>query len=268
MMLWRLARAAGQRLPAWEAPLKLSFALALVLLLLLLLLGFGGPPEIQLPARIGAFGCLITTQLLFLWANRRDISPYHQAQRHFIAGEYQAARAILEAIPEAGKASVDALVLLGNTYRQLGLFPQSRRALESALQRKPAHDLALFSAGKLHQVQGEYGVALDYFTRALAAGAPAIAQFELAHCHYLQGEYEKAAALLNGLPAMLETDAAQQLMAQYLWHCLGADESPPSQRIREYLPFWRAEAAKYQGTPYSVRLAEHVAQLTQLLDGA
>ena len=105
MMLWQVARDLTRRLPEWETPAKISLAIALPLLIILLGIGFFGPESLQLPARLGAFGLLITIQLLFLWSNRRDASPYHQAQQHFIAGEYQAARELLEAIPERGRAS-------------------------------------------------------------------------------------------------------------------------------------------------------------------
>ena len=94
-----LMRDVARRLPDWEAPAKLSLALALLLFIVMLVLGLGGPQIVQLPARIGAFGLLITAQLIVLWGNRREISPYHKAQQHFIAGEYQAARSILEGDP-------------------------------------------------------------------------------------------------------------------------------------------------------------------------
>ena len=107
----------ARRLPEWDRSVKLGLGLAVALLIPLLALGFGGPEAVRLPARIGAFGTLVTAQLLFLWANRRDISPYHQAQQRFIAGDYPRARSILENIPESSHVSVDALVLLGNCYR-------------------------------------------------------------------------------------------------------------------------------------------------------
>ena len=86
----------ARRLPELDAPVKFAVALAVILLILLLVLGFGGPQAIQTPARFGAFGLLVSLQVLFLWANRRDISPYHQAQKKFIDGDFRSARSILE----------------------------------------------------------------------------------------------------------------------------------------------------------------------------
>ena len=96
MMVWQAARDLTRRLPEWDASAKLSLAIAVSLLFLLLVVGFIGPDPLRFPARIGAFGLLVTIQLLFLWANRRDASPYHQAQQHFIDGDYHTARALLE----------------------------------------------------------------------------------------------------------------------------------------------------------------------------
>ena len=96
MMIWQVARALTRRLPEWDASAKLSLAIAILLLLLLLGVGFLGPDAVQFPARIGAFGLLVTIQFLFLWGNRREASPYHQAQKQFIAQDYQAARELLE----------------------------------------------------------------------------------------------------------------------------------------------------------------------------
>ena len=169
----------ARRAPAWDASVKVSFALALALFVCLMALGLGGPAEIRLPARIGAFGVLITGQLLFLWGNRREISPYHQAQQRFIAGDFQAAKSILEAAPATARESVDALVLLGNTYRHLAQFDRGRAALERALALNPRHHLAHFSRGKLSLVLGDYAAARESIARALELGAPDIVRFEL-----------------------------------------------------------------------------------------
>lgn len=268
MMVWQVARDLTRRLPEWDASAKLSLAIAILLLLLLLAIGFWGPEALQFPARIGAFGLLVTVQLLFLWGNRRDASPYHQAQRHFIAGDYHAARALLEKLPEGGRASVDALVLLGNTYRHLGQFDMSLSALDHALAIKPRHDLALFSLGKLYLVQGEPAAACEYFERAIDAGAPDIVRFELGQAHLLLGNSDAAARRLVDARAALADDPAQLLLLQYYLCELNAGAFPDSGLIRENLPFWRAEAAKYSATPYGLHLSEIVSKLDAALENS
>ncbi len=256
MMLWQVARDLTRRLPEWDASAKLSLAIAIPILLLLLAVGFAGPAAIQFPARIGAFLTLVTIQLVFLWANRRDASPYHQAQQRFIAGDYQAARDLLEALPERGRESVDALVLLGNSYRHLGRLDAAGAALRRALELKPEHDLALFSLGKLNLVRGAYAAATEFLERALNAGAPDIVRFELGQARFLLGHDMQAREQLKiALPALAE-DPAQLLLLRYYLHVLSAGDMPASEFICQHIERLRLEARKFADTPYGAHLTK------------
>ncbi|MCY3866626.1 MAG: tetratricopeptide repeat protein [Chloroflexi bacterium] len=265
MLFRQLARDLTRRLPEWDASAKLSLAIAVTLLLALLALGFFGPDVIRLPARIGAFGLLISIQLLFLWANRRDVSPFHQAQQHFIAGEYQAARSLLEAIPERGRASVDALVLLGNTYRNLGQFEMCQAALQRALAIKPQHALAHYSVGKLNLARGEYERASECFQRAIEAGAPDRVKFELGLAAYLLGKPEAAERRLSEARSALVDDPAHLLLLQYILFALNLGGGPDTALIRENLVYWHDEKCKYMETPYGDFLTEVVRELSAQL---
>ncbi len=256
MMLRQISRDLIRRLPEWDTPTKLSLAIAVVLLFLLLSLGFFGPPEVQFPARVGAFGLLLSLQLLFLWANRREISPYHQAQQHFIAGDYQAAHALLEEIPDSGRQSVDALVLLGNTYRHLRLYDKSRLALERALALKADHHLGLFSMGKLQLVSGEYAAARDYIARALAAGAPDIVKFELGQCCFLLGDNSAAEQHFIDVHDLLVEQPAQSLLLQYYLYLMDAADRPSDYLIEQNLSALRDEALSHRGSPYGTQIQE------------
>lgn len=266
MMLWQVARDMTRRLPQWDASAKLSLALAVPLLLLMLGLGFFGPDALQFPARIGAFGLLVTLQLLFLWGNRREASPYHQAQRHFIAGDYQGARALLEALPDRGRESADALVLLGNAYRNLGMFEPAQAALAKALATKPRHELALFSVGKLRLARGEYAAACEYLEGAMAAGAPDIVNFELGQAHYLLGNRDRASQHFEAARSALADDPASTLLLNYYIKVLNTGEWPADEYRRDGIQFWRGEAAKYADTPFGAHLAEAVANLDAALE--
>lgn len=255
----------ARRVPEWDASVKASLALALLLFLCLMALGLGGPPEVRLPARIGAFGVLVTGQLLFLWGNRREVSPYHQAQQHFIAGEFQAAKAILEAAPTTSRESVDALVLLGNCYRHLALFDQSRNALERALALNPRHHLANFSLGKLSLILGDYSAARESITLALELGAPDIVQFELGQAGYLSGDEESARRCFNDLPADFRDEQEQSLLLAYYLHNLGAAEQPNARLISADLENIRADAAKYADTSYGGHLSQVIQRLEDWL---
>lgn len=259
MLLHGLAR----RLPEWDGSVKFAFALGVALLLPLIALGFGGPQAIQLPARVGAFGTLVSLQILFLWANRRDMSPYHQAQQDFIQGDYQRARAILEAIPESSRESVDALVLLGNCYRHLGLYDKCRAALGRALQIKPTHHLALFSRGKLSLVLGDYATAIEQFERALEHGAPEIARFELGQACYLLGDVNGAASELMAAGRSLESEAPQQMMIAHYLQRISMSGHPSATLIQASVDFWRLEAEKHAQTPYGQALRSAIAMLEE-----
>jgi len=255
----------ARRVPAWDASLKVSLALALLLFVLLMALGLGGPPAVRLPARIGAFGLLLTAQLLFLWGNRREISPYHQAQQHFIAGEFRQAKSILEAAPASSRESVDALVLLGNAYRHLAQFDQSRSVLERALALNPRHHLAHFSLGKLSLILGHHAAARDSITQALELGAPDIVRFELGQACFLAGDEDAARRGFSDLPAEYSGEQEQSLLLTYYLHRLGAAERPQAGVISAGLEDIRLDAAKYAGTAYSDHLAQVILQLEQWL---
>ncbi len=258
MMLWRdFAR----RAPEWDASVKASLALALLLFLCMLALGLGGPPEVRLPARIGAFGVLVAGQLLFLWGNRREVSPYHQAQQHFIAGEFQAAQSILEAALATSRESVDALVLLGNCYRHLAQYDQSRTVLERALALNPRHHLANFSLGKLSLILGDYSAAREAITLALQLGAPDIVRFELGQACFLAGDEESARRCFNALLADSRAEQEQSLLLAYYRHYLDDVELPDASLIRAGLEQCREDAAKYAGTSYGAHLSQVIQRL-------
>ena len=260
-----MLRDVARRLPAWDGSVKLALGLAVALLLLLLALAFGGPSEIQFQARIGAFGLLVTLQILFLWANRRHVSPYHQAQQDFIAGDYQSARKQLEAIPESSRVSVDALVLLGNCYRHLGSYDSCGAALERALQIKPEHHLALFSRGKLSLVTGDYARAAEMISRALRHGSPQVVRFDLGQALYLNGEHEAASEHLLAARVELDDDPPQQLMIAHYLHALRLAEPPGRSLTQAGLEHWRREAATHAATAYGQALSEAVDALEKQL---
>ena len=262
MMLRYFLRDLFRSTPKWDGPTRLAVVMAVALLVTLLAVGLAGPTQVRLPARIGAFGLLITLQLLFLWGKRRDISPYHQAQQHFIAGDYAAARSLLEDLPDRGRESVDALVLLGNSYRNLGQFAQAQRALQRALDNKPRHHLALFSMGKLLMIQGKYPAARDFIEAALAAGSPHIVRLELGQCHFLAGDEQAAQEqFLAVRPYLLDSPEEAALLESYL-HQLGIAKAPDI--ADEITQYWRGEAQKASNTAYG----EHLRQIVRAWTGS
>jgi len=267
MMIRHLVRDLRQRVPQWDTPSKIALISGLILFPLLLLIGFAGPEPIQIPARVGAFGLLLTLQLIILWGNRKSLSPYHQAQEYFMHSDYESAREILEQLPYKDSPSVDALILLGNTYRHLGMFEQSQEVLEHALSLKPDYHFGLYGMGKLQLVMGQYGDASNFITKALSQGAPDVVQFDLGQAYYLVGDMERATHHFNNIVSIIQDEPSQYLLVQYYLHQMGQQEQPSDQLIQNNVSYWQNEADKYHATPYGQALQADVDTLTSWLQG-
>ena len=265
MMIRHLVRSLRKGLPTWDTPSKLAFATGVILFLLMLLLGFVGPEPLQIPARVSAFGLLLTLQLVVLWGNRRLLSPYHEAQQYFMNGDYSSARDVLEQIPLNDKVSVDALVLLGNTYRHLGQFDDSLTVMSRALEHQPDYHFALYGMGKTLLVMGQYEDASNFITKALSQGAPDVVQFDLGHAYYLLGDYRRATHHFTNILSLVEDEPPQLLLVQYYLHNMQAGEQPSRHFIQSNLEHWRDEAMKYQQSAYGVALQSDIDTLAMWL---
>lgn len=265
MMVTRVVRDLRERVPTWDTPSQVAFAIGIILFPILLILGFIGPEPIQIPARAGAFGLLLSIQLVILWGNRRMLSPYHEAQQHFMEGDYQAARDILEQIPLGDKVSVDALVLLANTYRHLGQYEDSLAVATRALEEKPDYHFALYGMGKTLMVTGVYEDASNFLTKALSQGAPDVVQFDLGYAYYLSGDNRRAIHHFNNILSLLQDEPSQLLLAQHCLYQMQSGEQPSIQLIENYLDYWHNEAAKFRDTPYGQALQTDVDMLTTWL---
>ncbi|MCY4539909.1 MAG: tetratricopeptide repeat protein [Chloroflexi bacterium] len=264
MIFGHFLRDLYKRLPEWDRSSRLSLYVAVILLALLLLAGFVGPDAIKLPARLGAFGLLLTLQLVVLWGNRRAISPYHEAQQHYIRGEYESARDLLEPVPEDQRESVDALALLGNCYRQLGQFDLAGLAIDRALQIKPDYHYALYAAGKLSQVSGDYHDARAYFEGALAVGTPDLVHFDLGQVCYYLGSADAEAHLRKFQAASLD-EPAKAVMATYYLMAISKTGTWAPLLTQEVTTYWLDEAKRYQQTEYGKRLLVDIERLQELL---
>lgn len=264
MIFGHFLRDLYKRLPEWDRSSRLSLYLAFVLLILLLIAGLFGPDDIRMPSRVGAFGLLLTLQLVLFWGNRRAISPYHEAQQHYIRGEYEIARDLLESSPDTQPESVDALVLLGNCYRQLGQFELAGLAIERALQIKPDYHYALYAAGKLHLVGGDFRDARTCFERALAAGTPDLVHFDLGQVSYYLGSTDAETHLRSFIAVSRDEPAKTSMATSYLLD-IGEYETWAPILTQETLDYWLDEAERYQRTEYGKRLLADVERLRNML---
>ncbi len=249
---------------SWDRPAQLGLALALALIAVVLVVGRLGPASLFEPALIGLLGLVIVAQVIVLWARRGLVTPYTQAQRHYLAGDFEAACAVLEGQRQAGKADFRALTLLGNAYRQRGALAESAAALEAALALRPNHNFPLYGFGRTLLVQGQYAEAADVFERALEAGAPPIAHLDAAEAYYRLGDAAAARAQLAAAEAADE--APRQLLRAYLLHQLAGGDPPDAALIRAGIAYWEASAARFAASPYGAALVVDIRWLQARLE--
>lgn len=251
----------------WDRASQSALGIAVILLIIDFIV-LSTVEEIRSFALFGAVGLLIAIQAIVLWGNRTMVTPYTQAQRHFLDGEFEQAVNVLRAYVDEqntkGKTpSSDALVLLGNAYRNLGQLRESESILRIALAKRPNYHFALYGVGKIRLANGDYREAIMQFEKALESGAPSIIQFDLALAHYYLGQEERAYQLLSNVPETGEV--YRQLFTAYLLHRLDNHPQPDSALVEAGLPFWEAEVERFGDTPYGEAIHQEVSALRGLL---
>lgn len=266
----RLTKHVLQRqFPQWERSSQVAFVLGILLMIGLLILSGIVPEDQRAFALVAAGGVLLAVQAVVMWANRGMITPYAQAQKHYMAEAYPEARAILETLAEAETPDMRTLTLLGNTYRQLGLLSESKQTLTKALQLAPNHQFPLYGLGRTLLIEGDYQGAASTLAHTIEAGAPAPMRVDLAEAYYRIGDHQAAAALLETLDQqrnMLEDDPQRLLWVDYLRFRLGG-EPPYARIIATGLPYWQKTAQHFSQTPYGADLMQDIVILQQLEKG-
>ncbi len=252
-----------QEIQKWDRASQIALSLALLLLIPVGVV-LVTQPQLRVSASIGLVGLVIALQLIVLWGNRGMVTPYTQAQRAFMAGEFAEARdSLLELIQQKKRPGVDTYVLLGNTYRHLSDLEKSAEVLRRAVEIRPDYHFALYGLGRTLFAQGDYDEAAVTIAQALEAGSPAIIMFDLAHVYYRLGNPETALDWLRRMPSPGEP--YRDLMTAFLLHKLGSADAPSVHLIETGLPFWEAEAERFQETRYGQDIAADVQQMRQLL---
>jgi tetratricopeptide (TPR) repeat protein len=251
----------------WDKASQSALVIAIILLMIDVIL-LSTVPEIRSFAVFGGIGLLLAIQVIVLWGNRRMVTAYTQAQRYFMAGEFEQVIDVLkDYVDEQNNndktPTSDTLVLLGNAYRNLGQLRESESVLRIALARRPNYHFALYGLGKIRLAMGDYGEAIKHFEKALEAGAPPIIQFDLALAYHYDGAEDKAYQLLNNLPEINE--AYRQLFATYLLYRLDEASEPDLALIEMGLPFWEAEVERFGDTAYGQAVQQDVIALRDLL---
>jgi tetratricopeptide (TPR) repeat protein len=249
----------------WDRPSKAALVIALLLLVTVLLTVAFGFEDIRQPALIGAAGLLLAIQLISLWGNRGLVTPFTQAQRHYMNGDFEGARDVLETLRAEGKGDSRSLTLLGNTYRQLGRLDESESVLYEALNIQ-REQFPLYGFGRTLLAQGRYAEAAQAMEEALALGAPPIAAYDIGEAYFRQHNHDAAREwLIRAKP--LAQENYRILMLDYMLSQLdGTNEPlPPREVLQSGLPYWRASAERFKHTRYGQALVEDLQHLETLI---
>jgi tetratricopeptide (TPR) repeat protein len=249
----------------WERPSQVAMLVALALFIVTLVMLLFGPVTLRQPALIGFIGLIITIQIIFMWANRGMVTPFTQAQRFYLAEDFESARHILESGFSPDKPDIQVMTLLGNTYRQLGILDKSEEVLTKAVELRPFDHFPLYGFGRTLLIKGFYASAGDVIGRALEAGAPPIVQFDLGEARYRQGRVEDARLSLEAAHELFQ-EPHRALMTHYLLYRLGVSEPPPRDLIHSGLAYWQDNAVRYRSTPYGQVLADDVRQMQMFME--
>lgn len=261
----RLTASLLQNYRHWERSTRIAFGIAIGLMLLALILLLFGPPDSRQPALIGFIGLLIASQIVIMWGNRHMVTTYTQAQRFYLAEDFQSARRTLADLETFGKADANALTLLANTYRQLGMLDESEEIVKKALALRPFDPFPLYAFGRTLLVKGLYIESVVTLRQALEAGAPPLIHFDLGEALFRQGAFADSQAELE-MARHTAQENFRLLMTAYLLHQMGVSPKPTGDLILAGLSYWRDHAERFSHTPYGQALAEDVRQMQSLME--
>lgn len=257
----RLTLSLIRRFKVWDRSAQIAVVVDLILLVLVIVFAGFAPPDLRTPAFIGIIGLLLTLQMTVLWANRDMVTPYTEAQRAYLRGDFATALALLEGQGDA--ADLKSYTLLGNTYRQLGRLDESEMALWAALGLRADDQFPLYGLGRTLTAQGRYAEAADKLEAALEAGAPAVVRVDLAEVCFRAGDADRTRAALAAV-ADVEQEPYRRLMVDYMRWQLGDAPPPDPALVRAGIEFWQATAERFAHTPYGPAVAQDVQALSEL----
>ncbi|HRF95336.1 MAG TPA: hypothetical protein PLZ51_09075, partial [Aggregatilineales bacterium] len=186
---------------------------------------------------------------------------YTRAQRHFLRGEFEQTKEILMAHLTAHPKDVQAMTLLGNTYRQLGDLPASHAILLEAVNIQPMNYFPLYGFGRTLLVAGQFNEAFGIFQKAIKAGGHAITYFDIGESAYYSGNFEVARdALQNGL-SEVSGEQNRAWMAQALLNTM--DKIPLPSLADAPRAYWETQARLFEQSPYGEALKILLASETQ-----
>lgn len=217
----------------------------------------------QFPMVLAVVIVASAVQFYALFYRRR--SPLAKAQQLFREGRFQ--EAVDELQSHLSDGDVQALTLLGNTYRQMGQLVDSEKALREAILLQPDNPFPSYGLGRTLLVQGKFAEAATWIQKALDGGGQKVLRAELALAHYLNKDAEQAGQAAEKAARLLQMEAYRVLMVNYILHQTRNDSKAVNMmaRVADALPYWHAEAERFAATPYGTILMGEVNHLKSLL---
>ncbi len=130
--------------------------------------------------------------------NEKKISEYDKGRLCYYMGDYENARNYLESVK--GTKNADTVLLLGQTYEQLGDYNYAASVYSNYLTANPGDVILLNRLGMCKLQGGDAKSALEYFEAALALENPSMTQtlkFNQIVAYEYLGEFDEANVLMK-----------------------------------------------------------------------
>lgn len=130
--------------------------------------------------------------------NEKKISEYDKGRLCYYMGDYENARNYLESVK--GTKNADTVLLLGQTYEQLGDYNYAASVYSNYLTANPGDVILLNRLGMCKLQGGDAKSALEYFEAALALEDPSMTQtlkFNQIVAYEYLGEFDEANVLMK-----------------------------------------------------------------------
>lgn len=222
------------------------------------------------PWGIGLVAIIVGLQILILRQGTRPTSS--EAQRLYLAGQFEQAAQVLESQLAIAPNDPQALTLLGNTYRQMGRVEASEQRLREAVTQDPANWMACYGLGRTVMVQGHYQEAAKLIETALQHGGRKSLRAELALALYYAGAPNEAKRVATQAARRLNAEAYRVLITNYVLYQLAAHEAERAlakqviHRTSDGLAYWQAQAERFAQTHYGQRVAADVVTIQRILE--
>lgn len=251
---------------------RLAAIITLVMVVMIMLVSKNQTGDRRFWLVIGLIVVMAIIQMVILLRGGPQGSALQVARRYYMQGNFDAAINLLEdSLADTANPDVEALALLGNTYRQQGRLEQSEKHLQRAVGLDAGNNLALYGLGQTLLAQGRYNEAAELIQSALTQGIRKAVQVDLLLANYLANTNpQHLLELAHKVSRLLGLEDYRALMLNYLLYNLVENEQPTALRYMQNsasgLAYWQSQARRFAETDYGRRMATEVLEMKALLN--